>query len=264
MSKLILIALLLLASSFARAQQQKLSAWQKEAGSLDDKVFDITYSSDDWVVCKVGTDIMVSRPKARYVPVRGDSLTIPMGRLKPEINYRYGVKVVKKVSDGFLVGIDDGENGGGLWFLSNDATVQYRMANTYRIRWIFEFQSKLYAIHSRGRAGAGLGSGGILEITRNATGQWESETMIRLAEAPKLTVVSANRVYILTDEHLGILNSDLTLTTVLRGPYKWGMLQPSSMVIDGPDLYIGTRWGVFKIKAFESKPEYGWYIPPSH
>lgn len=259
MSKLLSVVLLCLSSQLAWAQAEKLSTWKEDEVPVGNKVHYVTFTSKHWVIEKVGPDIMVSRNKYRRGPT-GDSLTVPPECLDPRLSWGWA-KSVKKVAGGFLVGLNGGEGGGGLWFVSNDAGVQYPIESSRRIQRIFEFQSRLYAIH--GLAHMTADYGGILELTRNAAGQWESNPLMDLAEAPTVTVVAADRVYILTTEHLGILNSDRTLTTVLRGPFRWAYLYPSSMVVATPDLYIGMRWGVLKIKNFESKPEYAWYISNS-
>lgn len=66
---------------------------------------------------------------------------------------------------------------------------------------------------------------------------------------------------ILTSQHILKCGQDLKVIEILKSPFYWGVLYPSSMIVDNNDVYVAMRKGILKIKAFDTFPEYEWYIP---
>ncbi|RYF84808.1 MAG: hypothetical protein EON98_08230 [Chitinophagaceae bacterium] len=85
--------------------------------------------------------------------------------------------------------------------------------------------------------------------------------MSALIEAPALITDYKGEKLIVTSQYILKLGNDLKVTEVLKSPFYWGMLYPSSILVDNNDLYLAMRQGVLKIKSFDSTPEYIWYTP---
>ena len=157
-----------------------------------------------------------------------------------------------------MVGLNKGEFGGGLYFIKSDGLDGYEMARYLNIHNIFEYNSKYFAIEGLSHLGGQRGQ--IIEIFKVDT-LWKYKSFIRLVEAPELITDYNNEKIIVTSQYILKFEKDFKVSEILKSPFYWGMLYPSSVLINKKDLYLAMRQGVLKIKSFDSSPEYEWYIP---
>ena len=102
--------------------------------------------------------------------------------------------------------------------------------------------------------------GQILEMYRVDT-VWKYKSLTSLIEAPALITDYKNEKIIVTSQYILKFGKDFKVSEILKSPLYLGMLYPSSILIDNNDLYLAMRKGIFKIKKFDSSPEYEWFIP---
>lgn len=231
-----------------------LSCWKLDSLPTGDRVDSANHSSDNWLFHK--NESTFSIIPNDYKIHKGD--TLPFSNEFTENLKKYKIRhVVKKVSNGYIVGFDRGEFGGGLYFTSKDGSDRYVIESPSRVKGIFELNSKFYAIE--GLSHLGSSSGKILEIYKDT--RWKTKTIIHLEEAPYLASKRGNNVYIITDQHLLRLSENIKIDKLLKAPFYWGILHPSSMIFEYNNIYIAMRKGVLKIENFETNPSYKWYLP---
>ena len=90
---------------------------------------------------------------------------------------------------------------------------------------------------------------------------WRHKSITRLVEAPALIADYGKEKIIITSQYILKFGQDFKITEILKSPMYWGMLYPSSIIVDKNDVYLAMRKGVLKIKAFNTLPEYEWYVP---
>lgn len=165
-------------------------------------------------------------------------------------------RYVKKVDGGYIVGLNGGEFGGGLLFVSADGMSSYEVGGLLRIRDIFEWNSKIYALE--GIAHLGMSRGRILEIYNDKV--WKYKTIKVLEEAPSVVAKGDKQLVLATSQYLYRLTEDLQVEEILKAPFYWGILYPSSIHIDRESIYLAMRQGILKIENFQTSPTYKWYI----
>ncbi len=251
----ILIALVL-SSLVSDAQVPDLMNWKLDSLPVGERFYTANHSADNWLFKLTGGKWKVVQNKDGQQ--KGDS--IPPGLITSDVKRKVGLErgqsFVKRVSDGFLVGKDGGEFGGGLFFIGLDGGLLV-VRDRINVRSIIEYNGKLLAIE--GLAHLGSYSGQILEIFKEGD-RWSCRLLTTLVDAPILIERFGDELLIVTSQHLLKLGRGFKTTEVLKSPIYWGSLYPTSMLIDRTDLYLAMRQGVLKIKDFESQPVYAWYV----
>lgn len=257
MKKIFAIVFFLSIYSLSQAQQKPdLTNWKLETLPLGDILSAANQSQDDWIFIKKNDEWQIEQ--GNYKRNKGDAFPFTEDfidkNLKEIKNYRF----VKKTPDGYLVGLNNGEFGGGLYFINNDGLAGYQMGEFLRIRSIFEHNWTIFSIE--GLAHLGLQKGQIIQIFKEDE-LWKYKTLTQLIEAPILITDYNDEKIIVTSQYILRFRQDLVVTEILKSPMNWGGLYPSSIIIDNNDLYLAMRKGVLKIKAFDTLPEYEWYVP---
>ena len=165
----------------------------------------------------------------------------------------YGKRCFKKVENGIIVGLDHGEFGGGLLFVSADESEIYYLDKHLKIRAFFEIGSKIYSVVRR------VLDGKIIEIYQDDI--WKYKSVAKLEKPP--LVVHKNKDYylIITRENLVKLTKHLEIEHILEAPISWNVLYPTSIYVDNNDLFIAMRKGILKIENYQLKPMFEWYVP---
>jgi len=209
---------------------------------------------ESWEISKFHDSIKIS--KYVYNKTLKDSLPFKKDFISKKLNTNYYINAIKKLNDGYIIGCNSGEFGGGLWFLSLDGENSYEIAPFNRVLQIFEFNKKIY--FTEGLSHLGTSRGRIIEIKKNLN-KWNIFREYKLPDAPKVIKQEDNNLLILTSEHLMIFDNK-KLTKILKAPFYWGVLNPNSIVIKNSDIYIGMIKGILKISNFRESPKYKWYI----
>ncbi len=209
-------------------------------------------SKTHWFIEKKSDSVKIRQNNYNYI--KGDSLPFSQKQIAKKIKNHYSIRVVKKVSDGYIVGLNGGEFGGGLWFISKNGKKSYEISSYIRVRQIFEFNNKLYVI--RGLAHLGSSYGSIFELKKDK--KWNILKNFQLPDAPNFVIIEDDNILILTTEHLLSFDKNEKLTEILKAPFYWGMFYPSSAIVDSNNIYIAMRKGILKISEFKNNPNYEW------
>lgn len=242
--------------NLCEAQVPDLTNWKIDTLPTGDRIYPANHSQDNWIFSKSGENWAIVRNN--FKREKGDSFPFTPDFIDKNLKEIKGNRFVKKTSDGYLVGLNKGEFGGGLYFIKPDGLDGYEMAGYLNIHNIFEYNSKYFAIE--GLAHLGGQRGQIIEIFKADT-VWKYKSLTSLIEAPALITDYNNENIIVTSQYILKFGKDLKVSEILKSPFYWGMLYPSSILIDNNDLYLAMRQGVLKIKKFDSTPEYEWFIP---
>lgn len=211
-------------------------------------------SKQHWSISKTNDSIKISNYDFNYF--KGDKLPFNNREIAKKFNFQSTIRSIKKVENGFIIGLNGGEFGGGLWFLSKDGESAYEIAPYKRIRQIFEFNNKTYVLEGLAHMGGNYGS--LLEIKKEQ--KWKIHKTFNLPDAPNFAIFKNDLVLIITSEHIMTFNEFDRLIKTVKAPFYWGSFYPSSAITDKNDIFIAMRKGILKISSFEYNPEYTWFV----
>jgi hypothetical protein len=243
--------------SYCKAQSPNLNNWKLDTLPTDNRIYAANNSPNNWTfIKKMGKWEIIQNP---YNKAKGDSLPFTQEFIEKNLKKIKGNRYIKKIKDGYLVGLNRGEFGGGLYFINPNGLYGYEIAPYLRINKIFEYKKKYFAIE--GLAHLGGNSGQIIEIFKKDT-FWQYKSFRDLVESPALITDYKNEKIIVTSQYILKFGKNFKVKQILKSPIYWGMLYPSAILIDNnTDIYLAMRKGILKIKAFTTKPEYEWYVP---
>ena len=242
-------------SSFVMfGQNYTLEDFETDSIPTRENLWKANHSKEHWIINKINDSIKIKEDDFDYF--KGDSLPFEQKEVAKKLNNQYSIRAVKKVVDGYIIGLNQGEFGGGLWFLSADGKSSYEIMPYRRIHQIFEFNDKLYVIE--GLAHLGSNNGNLLELEKE--GNWQVSKTYKLPGAPDFILEEKDNILIITSEYLMSFNKNKKLIEVLKAPFYWGSLYPSSAIIIDNDIYIAMRKGILKISEFKYNPSYKWFV----
>lgn len=248
---------------FCHSQEIDLSEWKKDTIPIGSKLNEANNSNVHWFFKKRNDSIFIEQIK--YERIKGDSLPFNID----SIEGLRGNIFVKSVFNGYLVGYNHGEFGGGLKFVSLYNHYSYNINNNDRenewkygymnnnIEKIFVYNNKIYA--TRGLSHMTSTNGSLIEIFYD-NGLWKYKVITKLIECPDLTIEHNGLIYFITLQYIVKMNKELSFNQILKSPLYWGVLYPNSTFIKGADIYIAMRKGIMIIRDFENNPNYEWYI----
>ncbi|MDR2219073.1 MAG: hypothetical protein LBE24_00645 [Methylobacillus sp.] len=148
-----------------------------------------------------------------------------------------------EIADGTLVGTDHGEWGGKLTFNPRDAnknTVEIKSGN---IKFIFNFQGRIYFIE--GLAHLGINEGAIYRLD-SANNQYSYAKLVDFDDAPQAFAIHGDRLLIATFEGFYVVE-DFKKTPIFEDAF-WSSLYPASIaVLDDKNVFMGIRGGIVKL-----------------
>jgi len=253
-----IILALVLFVSFAynsKSQTIDLSTWKQDSLPTGKRLNSANLSSNSWIFVRKENKLLIEEDD--FKREKGDDLPFTKEFITKNLKEIEGNRFVKQVEKGFLIGLNHGEFGGGLLFVSNDGLTSYKIGTSLRIRNIFEWNSRIYAIE--GLAHMGSSNGQIIEIFKEDS-SWKYKTLSKLIEAPAIIAKKNNQQIIITSQYILRLTSNLEIEEILKSPFNWGMLYPSSIHFEKKALFLAMRQGILKIEDFETTPKYKWYI----
>lgn len=172
----------------------------------------------------------------------------------PKPNHFGGFRIVKKVGNGYLVGLNKGEFGGSLHWFSSDGDSSYRISRGL-VNYIFENNGKIFIAH--GLAHMGSDDGGINEMVF-ADEKWKIGVGIDLNYNPQVFLPFKKQVLMVTSKTI-LLFSGLHKIKYIKKDGFWDILYPQTAVLINDELYVGMRGGIYKINLTSRKEQ--WLMP---
>jgi hypothetical protein len=147
------------------------------------------------------------------------------------------------ISNGTLIGEDNGEWGGRLIFKPTDhkkKTIEIKNGN---IKFIFSFKNKIYFIE--GLAHLSYSGGAIFELD-TTDNQFSVNKIIHFDDAPEAFTIYNDKWLIATHENFYVVQ-DFKSELIFENTF-WSSLYPNSIaVIDDQNVFLGIRSGIVKL-----------------
>lgn len=215
-------------------------------------------ASGKWSVRSVGDRVAVA-PRSRR---RSDASSLPI----PGTVEFSGRRAVLEQPAGVWLGIDRGELGGGLWWLSRSEARPVRVSHE-NVQGIVRIGGRVTAL--TGLAFMTWDEGALLQPERGDDGSWRLGHIVPLGAAPRAFHLEgtgdAARLWIVTAESVAVFDGR-ELERLHRARYH--RLEPDSVALDGQGrIFIGMRHLVARLTP--ALPGIGkrgfhedWLVPP--
>jgi hypothetical protein len=258
-----LIALLLVAQTVVLNGPLKSSAWVALEGRPSAEELECTYYSRLFWATSVKDGV----PHVTEIPLREHFDPVPFQIAASRD--RDGNRYVASVPDGFLVGFDDGEFGGGLWWFNHRGTESRRIrSDSAKVNSADPYQPEnvvgLPIVGGERLVLMGLNhltgrSGRIFRAVQEGT-DWALALVAVLEGAPDVWFVDGNRLLFLTES--GLWSTDPRGTTSRIYEVDLSGLSASA-IVRAPDrgLYLGLRHYVLRLQESNGNWRETWYTP---
>jgi hypothetical protein len=165
-----------------------------------------------------------------------------------------GIRKVKQTDAGWLVGFNDGEFGGSLWFLNPDGSKPTQILDEDVIRFAEAF-GKIFVFTTGVAQGSQAGS--IYEITGN--GKIERRVIL---SAPPYAMFQDSKNSFLVVGGSGVyrINLDMNPEPILARDLD-GFFPNSITVAKDKTIYIGMRFFVLRLIPGEQSYDQQWLVP---
>lgn len=155
-----------------------------------------------------------------------------------------GKKSVIKVSNGYLIGFDNGEFGGSLYWFSEDGK-QSRLVSNHSVKSFLKVDNKIFALEGLDHMGVDRGS--ILSISLSA-GNWVADNYVKFPNDPKAIGNDSKGNLIVVSGSSILSISNATTITVLNSFEEWKpSIWQTDLIIKDDIAYIGMNDGVYKL-----------------
>lgn len=211
------------------------------------------YVGDEWML-----SLQNGKPWARLRDPKKDAVVSLPFKLKHRQEFA-GEQSAIKTEYGWLVGFDEGEWGGSLWWFSLDGKRQAKISND-QVHGFVRTKNGLFAWS--GLAHMVIDEGQILSLTRNTQGKWTATTFVDLHQDPLvLTPDAEDNLIVVTHTQLVSIDSNKQVTPLIEKAF-WQGLYPCS-IVQTPDksLYIGMRRGVAHVYKHDNGYSVDWLLP---
>lgn len=183
---------------------------------------------------------------------------------------RAGHRRVLEVSDGWMVGFDAGEYGGGLWWFSRDGNRSMRIAlpestpvrkddpfRAENVRGFVSFEGEILVFmgldHLLGK------SGHVFRLARTA-GEWGLLPIAAFDASPSAWTVETGQIFVVTQGGLWTIGESWEVEQV--HPVDLDGLVPASLVRDSEGvLYMGLRHYLLSLRPEQDYWTERWYAP---
>jgi hypothetical protein len=165
---------------------------------------------------------------------------------------------VIRVKDGWLVGLDSGEFGGALWWLSSDGKSRRRLAALNVVGFA---ESSKGVLALTGLAHLTLDSGKVFLVMEGAAGDRKVEALADLGAAPRtFAVESPDSLLILTTRGLVRLKTSGAIEQLLSTKYE--LLYPNSMTLSPSGvIHVGMRHFITRLTPAGDSYQEEWFVP---
>jgi hypothetical protein len=162
------------------------------------------------------------------------------------------------VNDGWLVGMDVGEFGGGLWWFSVDGRSSKKLSDE-NVHGFAKTSKGVLALV--GLTHMSLNSGQVLRIADGEAGNRKVEFLANLGSAPEAFVVeSPDTVIIMTTMGLVRVRSAGDVQRLFRTNYE--LLYPNSMTLSTSGVVnVGMRHFVTRLTPMGNTYKEEWFVP---
>jgi hypothetical protein len=170
-----------------------------------------------------------------------------------------GLQSTLKLQNGWLLGFDGGEFGGGLWFASDDGTTQ--MLNSENVHGFVATPRGVLVL--AGLAHMGLDSGKVFVVPYTVKSSPDVKLLLELDGAPEaFTKVSDDLMLVVTTRGVSRVSSSGGSELLLRRDL--GLLYPNSVAAT-PDgvIYVGARLFVVRLSPHDGDYLEQWMLPDS-
>ena len=121
-------------------QNYTLEDFETDSIPTRENLWKANRSKESWIISKLNDSIKIKENDFNHF--KGDSLPFGQKEVAKKLNNQYSIRAVKKVENGYIIGLNKGEFGGGLWFLSADGKSSYEILPFRRVHQIFEFHKE--------------------------------------------------------------------------------------------------------------------------
>lgn len=148
-----------------------------------------------------------------------------------------------KIDSGNLIGINRGEWGGKLSFIPNDKDKKEIEIKEGNIKFVFEFNDKIYFIE--GLAHLSYSGGAIFELKKDGE-NFSYENIMKFDDAPEAFTIYGNKLLIATHRNFYVVEN-FKKELIFENTF-WSSLYPNSIaVVDNENVYMGIRSGLVKL-----------------
>lgn len=185
--------------------------------------------------------------KSKYLP------QLPFKLPKPGHFDYDGMPTWQKVEDGYLVGYDNGEWGGSLFWFSPDGSENYKISADQVQQFVVR-NKELLAITEGSNQGIPIGR--LIKLVL-AKGKWISESYLKLNTISHSITVAGNDLYVMAHKSILKIDEQKNVHVLLDKPI-WGSttILNTSVIICENVLYSGMREGVYKYNLKSGKQEW--------
>lgn len=214
--------------------------------------------------------VSLSNGVLEVVPRTVERTDDPLPFDPPSGRDRIGRRHVLRVSDGWLVGFDAGEFGGGLWWFGPEGEEAYRLhppsetvandegrARVENVRGFAQLEGKVVVLIGLDHL---LGSQGRAFRVYRAADRWTLLPLAVFDASPRSWVAAEGRLFLVMQDGLWALDPEGQLESVHATDLTG--LAPSSLV-HTPErvFYIGLRHYVLRLAPVEGRMTETWFAP---
>ncbi|MBC7797437.1 MAG: hypothetical protein H7Z37_11230 [Pyrinomonadaceae bacterium] len=163
-----------------------------------------------------------------------------------------------RVADGWLVGNDAGEFGGGLWWFSSDGKINKRLAGGNIVGFA---ETSIGVLALTGLAHMSFDDGKVLKIVGDAGINRKVETLVELGSAPRTFVVeSSESLLVLTGDSLVRVKTSGSNEKLFSTRYNY--LYPNSMIVSPSGvILVGMRHFITRLTPTSGGYQEEWFVP---
>jgi hypothetical protein len=237
------------------SQAQPPDGWVSYKTPTDEELRCANYAKRSWKVMLDGERLQIGLNTER---LRQDPLP-------PQIRSRHvqaGSKtdrVVVRVNDGWIVGLDSGEFGGGLWWFSTDGQRSQKLSEDNVVALIDTHKGVLVLA---GLSHMGFDDGKVLRVTSGSRSAKKLELLADLRFTPRaFAVESADSLIVLTTSPLVRVRMSGEVETLLAET-DYRLLYPTSMTLSPSGvIHVGMRHFVTRLTPNGRTYREEWFVP---
>jgi hypothetical protein len=244
--KQLTVLLTMLCFLSANAQtDMPIADWKaQKVPTNDDTLNNYNLKGTDWLVYLNNNKVLVKeKPKDNEIKL---PFVLPPARFGTKKNP--GSKVFIEVADGYLVAFSGGDYGDKLFWYSKNGQENYVIAKKI-IRQFIKRGEQLFAIDD-------IEKPLIVELKKQAD-KWTVQDHIKLEFSPEAIGLDAkNNFVVATVEDMLQITSEGKQTVLIKEGFWSSQLYPNSLVVNGDEIYVGMRGGVFRYNTKTKKEEW--------
>lgn len=256
----LVVASVIAVSSSALVEQPALTSWVGQQPSQIDAVARLcaNHSRVAWDVSQDRGALAIKRVDPYSVPRTSPDL-LDRARAIPDISIRHAQERVRSVPfrGGWLVGLDQGEFGGGLWWLSRNLA-NYRRLTTEPVVGLVSWGERVLVL--AGLEHLDIKRGGVFEASTDDAGMAHLRMLADLGAEPRAVYAGRGSLVVATAVGVARVSANGMVAWLSRRDYS--LPGPRSVaVLDSGAVYVGmSRWVVELLPATSGYQE-TWYVP---